>query len=72
MVHAIQHAQTVVNWQENLLEEDTPPEWMWPLDFELEAWFDDVKRRRESRSDQRNDDLEEPPLVKNPSLKIRR
>ncbi len=61
----------LVFWQENLAEEDMPPEFMWHLDEELDAWFADVKRRRESRNDPRNDDLEEPELVKNPNVRRR-
>jgi hypothetical protein len=46
---AISHAQTILSWQDNLLSEDMPPEWMWPLSDELEGWFEDVKKRQEER-----------------------
>lgn len=46
---AIQHAHQVLDWNENLLEDEMPPEWMWPLDHELVPWFDDVKRKREEK-----------------------
>ncbi len=28
------------------MEEDIPPEWMWPLDHALKQWFEEVDRRR--------------------------
>lgn len=46
---AITHAQAVLNWQENLMTEDMPPEWMWPLPDELEDWFKDVKARHDEK-----------------------
>lgn len=32
--------------QENLLEEDIPPKWMWPFDEEMEHWFKVADERR--------------------------
>jgi hypothetical protein len=49
LVQAIEHAYKVVNWHENMLEEEIPPKWMWGLDWELETWFIEVKRVRENR-----------------------
>ena len=46
---AITHAQTILHWQENLMSEDMPPEWMWPLGEELDAWFAAVKERHEEK-----------------------
>jgi hypothetical protein len=46
---AIAHATTLLSWQENLMSEDMPPEWMWPLPDELEDWFVDVKKRQDER-----------------------
>lgn len=46
---AIEHANRVITWQENLLEDEMPPSWMWHLDTELEAWFDDVAAKRKER-----------------------
>lgn len=48
-MRAITHAQTVISWQENLLNDEMPPEWMWPFDEELEGWFDEVERKRNER-----------------------
>lgn len=45
---AVSHALTILHWQENLLEEDMPPEWMWPLADELNEWFEEVLDRRAS------------------------
>lgn len=56
----------IVSWQENLPEDEIPPEWMWPLDYELEQWFENVKRKREDkygRSD--DDDRDEVPMMSN-------
>lgn len=49
LVVAVQHAYRILSWQENLTDEEIPPEWMWPLEWELERWFDEVKFKREER-----------------------
>lgn len=46
---AISHATTILAWQENLLEDEMPPEWMWSLDEDLAEWFKDVAERRRER-----------------------
>lgn len=57
---AVSHALNVLSWQENLPMDDMPPEWMWPLNDELDEWFDAVdSRRRDGTS--REDDLEDAP-----------
>jgi hypothetical protein len=33
------------------MEEDIPPEWMWPFDEALKEWFEEVKANRESPSE---------------------
>jgi hypothetical protein len=44
-----------MQWEENLLEDDMPPEWMWGMPDDLEEWFDEVSARyREGRT--RDDD----------------
>lgn len=55
---AIDHAQRILDWQENLASEDMPPQWMWPLDHELIAWFDDVRRRHEARHGAPRDEVD--------------
>lgn len=38
---------------------------MWPYDKELEAWFDDVRRRHEAERGGGADVMETPPLMRN-------
>lgn len=46
---AYEQATRILSWQENLTEDEVPPRWMWHLDWELDAWFLDVKKRRDER-----------------------
>jgi hypothetical protein len=46
---AISHGLSILNWQENLAKDEMPPEWMWIFGDELDKWFDQVKRDRESK-----------------------
>jgi hypothetical protein len=46
LMRAITHAFRILDWYENLMEEEQPPEWMWPFEDELEIWFEDVQRAR--------------------------
>jgi hypothetical protein len=46
---AIQHAQQIMNWQENLPKDEMPPRWLWRSDAGLAEWFEEVDRRRESK-----------------------
>lgn len=64
---AIDHAHTILRWEENLLPEEMPPSWMWHLDHELEPWFEEVRRNRESRYGGGRDDAgdEEAPMMAN-------
>jgi len=48
-VNALNHALTILSWQENLISEEIPPFWMWHLDWEISAWFDNVKRKRDAK-----------------------
>lgn len=43
---AIEQGLRICNWQENLLDDEMPPNWMWPFDDELEIWFENVDRER--------------------------
>ncbi len=56
----IGHAQTVISWQENLPSDEMPPEWMWPFDKEIEAWFQEVKRARDEKYGGGSDSREDP------------
>lgn len=46
---AIEHAHRVLDWQENLSQDELPPRWMWPFETELEIWFEDVETKREAK-----------------------
>jgi hypothetical protein len=58
-------------WQEHLSEEETPPEWMWHLEHELEPWFENVKQQRDDKSG-RSDDREQVPMMDNEYARGRR
>jgi hypothetical protein len=49
LASAIDHAIRVCSWQENLMEDEMPPQWMWPFDLELEDWFSEVERARKAK-----------------------
>lgn len=48
----------IIQWRENLTEEEMPPEWMWDNDEELERHFERIKakRRRAGPGDDDDDD----------------
>lgn len=52
---AISHASMILNWQENLLEAEIPPRWMWTIDDEIADHFRQVKADRESGRDTSSD-----------------
>jgi hypothetical protein len=39
----------VLDWYENLVPEEVPPQWMWIFPEELDVWFDNVERERKNR-----------------------
>ena len=47
--YAIEHAQRILSWQENIPSEDHPPRWMWDFEDELESHFELVKQRRDEK-----------------------
>lgn len=55
----------ILSWQENLPEEETPPEWMWSLDHELVAWFEEVKEKRREKYGDPDDERETVPMMGN-------
>lgn len=68
---AVSHALTILRWQENLLPDELPPEWMWHLPDELEEWFEVIEARRKDGSDR--DDLDDAPdMVQNELARGRR
>jgi len=48
-VSALNHALTILSWQENLPSDEMPPYWMWSLDWEIEKHFKIVQTRREAK-----------------------
>lgn len=62
---AIDHALKVLGWHEGGLSKDEiPPSWMWHLDHELETWWIEVERRRDSQSSPTGA-VEEAPMEEN-------
>lgn len=49
LIRSVNHAFKILDWFENLMKEEIPPEWMWPIDHELELWFEEVERKRDER-----------------------
>lgn len=71
---AIDHGFKIISWQENLMEEEMPPRWMWHLDWELETWFEEVETLRKQKYGGGSDEsLEEASMMRNddPSIKER-
>ena len=52
------------------MEEDIPPEWMWPFDEALEEWFDEVKASK--LNPQPTDDRTVVPMMENELTRDRR
>lgn len=48
-MYSVQHANRVLDWQENLSGDELPPSWMWPFEDELDIWFDGVDRARKEK-----------------------
>lgn len=46
---AVEHASTILHWQENLSSDEMPPEWMWSVESELAVWFERVQDERDER-----------------------
>jgi len=58
----VSHAYRILHWQENLVGDEMPPEWMWPLSDELEDWFADVEVKRKAKYGGGGaDEFEDPP-----------
>lgn len=49
LLMAIDHASRILDWQENLPEDEMPPHWMWPYEELLNEWFDEVKAKRDEK-----------------------
>lgn len=50
----MEHAHFICSWQENLPEDEQPPEWMWCIDHELVGWFEEIDRKRDNERGSRN------------------
>jgi hypothetical protein len=48
-VHAISHANRILYWQENLDEDEMPPQWMFPYDEPLNAHFEKLSEARKEK-----------------------
>lgn len=48
LLRAIAHANKILDWYENMISTDIPPEWMWSFDEPLNEWFDDLKAANSS------------------------
>lgn len=49
LLHAVEHANRVCDWMENLDGDEMPPAWMWPFEEELADWFEAVKQARDEK-----------------------
>lgn len=65
LITAIQHAHTILNWFENLPEEEVPPGWMWPFADEVGEWFEEIREIRRQKNDRHSDDRETVPMTDN-------
>lgn len=57
----------VLTWYENRPSKEVPPQWMWPFDEELEAWFKrvDEEKKAGNKSSSGSDGSESAPMVQN-------
>lgn len=50
LVEAISGALQVLSWYEHLNKDEVPPRWIWWSGDLLDEWFEDVRKRRESKN----------------------
>lgn len=63
---AVSQAHRILDWLDNLPRDETPPEWMWAFEDELESWFEEVEAARERKyGGGREDADEEVPMMSN-------
>lgn len=65
VLNVINHAHTVLQWQENLSSEEMPPEWMWAFNDDIKEWLEDVTRARKDGQDFVRDDRTQVPMTEN-------
>lgn len=46
---AIEHAQRIISWQENMVEDEMPERWKWHLDHEIKDHFERVAAARDEK-----------------------
>lgn len=70
----MQHANLVIDWQDNLAREEMPPRWMWPFVDELEIWFEEVEEQRKAKYGSNNSDSTDTdsPMMENELARGRR
>jgi hypothetical protein len=58
LAEAVNQAQRILDWYESSLEEDIPPQHLWPFSAEVSDWFAGVRiRKRREREDMNDPDL---------------
>lgn len=72
LLTAIEQANRICSWQENLTRDEIPPSWMWHLEEELQIWFQGVDDKRKSGSSTGGSEDEAPDLAQNVLAKGRR
>lgn len=70
LAFAIDHAHRIISWQENLVNEEMPPRWMWHLEWELDEWFENVDQKRKDRYGD-PDDREQTELMSNQDPEVK-
>lgn len=65
---AISHAMRILNWRENLPDDEMPPEEIWMHEDELEKWFEEVSEKRNSRFGGSSSNDVEVPMMSNEEL----
>ena len=60
-IFVLSHSLRVLSWQENLMDDERPPEWMWGFEDELEIWFEEVDRARKEKYKSGSSDDDELP-----------
>lgn len=59
---AVAHADSIVSLQENLSGKEMPPQWMWPLPWEMERHMDQIAAdRKEKYGGSDDDDYDDEP-----------
>lgn len=73
LVMAIEHSHRILDWQDNLVSEEIPPQWMWPFEEELQIWFQQVEEKRNERNGRSGDNGDtNVPMMSNDMAKGRR